>query len=299
MARLHIHEDVSRYYPPRARWYSGIVYLLRTIYRRLELGRFVLPPEVKVSRLFLGLLVPGLGIYFRRPREGRMAMAAAAALMLVFIIGLGFRIGNIAFGLLISLHVTGFIYYCEPLLAREPFPQRIGFSILVLLFMGLLIYLPVRNYVQRHLFLPLLLPDRVIVIHPTTDFKAVRRGDWVAYQLAENSAGDRANDLEIMVAGGMDFGPVLAVAGDEVTFSNGVFTVNGVWHPDQPHMPGAGGFTVSENQWFIWPEFGKSGHGNISEAILSGILMNAAQVNMNQYRGKPYQSWFGRKQVLP
>jgi hypothetical protein len=300
MARPYIHEEVSQYYPPRARWYSKIYYPFNALRRHLALDRLVLPTEMRCSQLLAGLLVPGLAVWFRRPKTvGRLALAGASLLLLVFIAGLGYPVGNLAFGLLISLHVSGVVFYCEPMLAREPFQQRIGLTVLIMLLVGLGLYLPARNWAQAHLFMPLRLHNRVIVMQPSTAFQRVHRGDWVAYEMEENSSGDPHNGGAVRVAGGMGFGPVLALPGDEVTFSTSSFAVNGVSQPLWPHMPTSGGFTVVENRWFIWPDFGISGHGNVGEANLSGAMMNFANVNVNQYRGHPFHSWFGRKQILP
>lgn len=300
MARPHIHEEISPYYPPRARWYSKLYYPFNSLRRQLLLDRITLPTEMRLGQLLAGLLVPGLAVWFRR-RDwvGRTALGVAALLPLVFIVGLGYPVGNLAFGLLISLHVSGLAYYCEPMLARAPFQQRIFFTVLIMLLLGLGVYMPVRNWIQNHLFMPLLLHHRVIVIQPSAAFQKVHRGDWVAYGLAGHESGDPHLGGEIVVEDGLGFGPVLAVAGDQVTFSADAFAVNGVSHPLRPHMPVTGGFTVGENQWFIWPDFAISGHGNAAEANLSGAMMNFADVNVSQYRGRMFHSWFGRKQSLP
>src|SRR5579859_314776 len=159
MARPHIHEETSPYYPPRARWYSGIVSLFEAFCRWSHLDRIeadlTWPKEVKVWQLLAGAVVPGLAVWFRGPRwAGQLALGAAVLFPLIFLAGLGFLVGNLAFGLLVSLHVTGLVYYCEPLLVRHSLWLRLWFTVVVLVLMGREVYLPVRDYVQSHWFMP-------------------------------------------------------------------------------------------------------------------------------------------------
>jgi hypothetical protein len=64
-------------------------------------------------------------------------------------------------------------------------------------------------------------------------------------------------------------------------------------------MPVAGGFTVLEKHWFIWPNLDISGHGNVSEASISGTMLTLASVNQTQFFGQPLRRWFWREQILP
>ena len=85
--------------------------------RRLALDRIHLPREITLVGLVAGFLVPGLAVYIRGPRLwGRAALAGCGLLLLFFIVWFGHPAGNFAFGLLLSIHVTGFVYYCSPLL---------------------------------------------------------------------------------------------------------------------------------------------------------------------------------------
>jgi hypothetical protein len=300
MARSHIQEEASSYYPPRARWYAPVFTIFGSVRRRLALDRLVMSGEVNLGRLFAGFLVPGLAVWLRGPKLwGQAALAASALLVLIFIVGLGYAAGNIAFGLLISLHCSGFVYCCNPLLAGERFSRRLAFTFLVLLALGLVVYQPARHFVQQHWLTPLRLHGQVIVVERMVSARNVHRGDWIAYEMADQSAGDPHHGGEIVVDEGMGLGPVLAVAGDVVTFSAGFYSVNGVEWKSLPHMPVSGGFTVPEKHWFIWPNLDISGHGNIAESSISATLVSLAEVGETQYFGKPFHRWFGRKQILP
>lgn len=289
----------SPYYPPRARWYSPFFAFGNALRRGLALDRIHLPRGITFWGLVGSFLIPGLGIYLRGPRLwGLIAFAACGLLLSQFIMWLGFPFGNYAFGLLLSLHVTGFAYYCSPLLASAEFTFRLLFTLAVLVAMGGLIYAPLRHTIQERWLTPLRVNGHVIVVQKQVAASTIRQGDWVAYTLSGYVISDddyvNADDHS-----GMGVGPVLALAGDRVVFSTNAFTVNGVPHPRLPYMPLSGKLTVAENHWFIWPDFAIRGHGNIGEASISSAMMQRADVSENQFVGKPFKRWFWRRQSLP
>ena len=290
---------VSSYYPPRARWYSPLFTFGSSIRRHLALDRIHPPKGVTFRGLAGSFLIPGLGIYLRGPRLwGKVAFVACGLLCSEFIIGLGYPFGNVAFGLMLSIHVTGFVYYCSPLMTRLEFASRLLFTLTVLAAIGGVVYAPARSAIQEHWLMPLRMNDRVLVVEKQAAADTVTRGDWIAYNLSgyvisvhgNRSAGGHS---------GLGFGPVLALAGDRVGFLTNAYTVNGVAHARRPHMPAAGSFIVPENHWFIWPDFAISGHGNIGEADISAAMLERADVPENQFVGKPFKRWFWRQQSLP
>jgi hypothetical protein len=267
--------------------------------RRLAIDRLALPREMKIGEMTAGFFVPGLAVCLRGPRLwGQAALTGSGLLILFFVVWLGFPVANIAFGLLISLHATGFVYYCSPLMVGEPLPRRLGFTFLILLAIGLIIYLPERNFVQGHWLTPLRLRGQVMVVQRIFSIANIHRGDWVAYELNENQAGEAHNGGAVWVHAGMGLGPVLAVAGDRIIFSANTFKVNGIVRTNLPHMAGTREFIVPENHWFIWPDLDISGHGNVSEANISATMLNMADVDQAQFFGKPFHRWFWRKQIL-
>ena len=300
VAQKFISEERSPYYPPRARWYAAVFYIGGALRRRLSLERLSLPGEMTLRGVIAALLVPGLGVYLRGPRTwGQAALGASAVLFLFFIVWLGFPAANVAFGLMISIHATGFVYYCSPLLADEPLERRLGFTVLVLLAIGLLIYTPVRSVIQGRWLTPLQLNGHVIVVGLHSNPGQIHRGDLVAYRLHDAETGEAHNGGAVWVRSGMGLGTVLAVAGDTVNFSTNGFTVNGVTQTNRPYMPVSGTVTVTENHWFIWPSLDISGHGNIGQANITGAMLDLANVDETQFYGKPFARWFGRRQVLP
>ena len=300
MARPYIPEKDSAYYPPRARWYSFIFYLGNLLRRRLAMDRITLPRQMKLGATVAGFLVPGLAVWLRGPRLwGHAAMAGTALLAFIFVVGLGYPAANVAFGLLISLHTTGFVYYCNSLMADEPFQRRLAFTFLVLLAIGLLLYLPARHLIQAHLVTPLRMNGRVIVVQRAFHARHVQCGDWVAYTLDPDNVGENYHNGAVYLHGGIGLAPVLALAGQQVFFFTNSFSVNGLWHTNLPHMPTTGELTVPENHWFIWPNLGISGHGNVGEARITSALMGLATVNKTNMIGTPLHQWFWRKQILP
>lgn len=300
MGRKFTSEETSPFYPPRARWFSVCFRLGNVIRRRLALDRLRMPRRVMVGELVAGFLVPGLAVYLRGPRlRGQAVLVACAMLLLVYIVWLGYPAANLAFGLLVSMHASGFVYYCNPLLAEESFRSRLTLTFLVLVAMMLLLYWPARSLVQAHLATPLRLDGRVIVVRRVLPPRAIQRGDWVAYSLAEVSEGEAHHGGAVWFHGGTGFGPVLAVAGDRLVWSTNGFAVNGTWRPNLAHMPDSGEWIVPEKHWFIWPNLAISGHGNVGEATINRTLLRLADVAPEQFLGQPFQRWFWRSQRLP
>jgi hypothetical protein len=250
--------------------------------------------------LVAGFLVPGLAVYIRGPRRwGKAALAGCGLLLLLFIVWFGYPAGNLAFGLLLSIHITGFVYYCSPLLSEASFQSRLLFTLLTMMALSLLIYLPIRNVVLQHWLVPLRLNGHVFVAQRQFPAAAIQRGDWIAYKLGGGSSGWQTGGGHgtVYVRSGMGFGPVLAMAGDRVTFSTNVFTVNGIRHPLLPHMPRAGEVAVPEKNWFVWPGYSISGEGD--ENRITSQMLQLALVPENDFVGKPFQRWLWRRQITP
>jgi hypothetical protein len=286
VARLNIQEEASPYYPPRARWYSRFLSFGGAIRRRLALDRIRLPREMALIGLVAGFLVPGLAVYIRGPRRwGKAALAGCGLLLLLFIVWFGYPAGNLAFGLLLSIHITGFVYYCSPLLSEASFQSRLLFTLLTMMALSLLIYLPIRNVVLQHWLVPLRLNGHVFVAQRQFPAAAIQRGDWIAYKLGGGSSGWQTGGGHgtVYVRSGMGFGPVLAMAGDRVTFSTNV--------------PRAGEVAVPEKNWFVWPGYSISGEGD--ENRITSQMLQLALVPENDFVGKPFQRWLWRRQITP
>ena len=293
-------DDVaSAYYPPRARWYGTIFCVGDWARRRLALDKIRLPPGMSLSGAIAGFLVPGIAIWLTgRKLRGTLVFGSIMVLMFVFVAWLGYPAANIAFGLLISVHTAGFVYYCRPILAGEEFGLRLAFTVMMLLIIGLVVYMPARVILQGHWLVPLQSDGHVIVVRRMGGPGKIVAGEWVAYRLSEDAQGDPHAGGAVRVQAGMGFGPVLAVAGDLIRFSTNSFFVNGNSNRSLPHMPSTGELTVPENHWFIWPNLGINGHGNVNEARINETFLNMANVDQNQFFGRPFHRWFWRKQIF-
>jgi hypothetical protein len=283
----------SPYYPPRARWYGRIFTVSDSTRRRLALDRIRLPAQVRSCEFFVSLLVPGYAFWARAPRHwGIAALVSSGVLLLTFFIALGYPIGNIAFGLLLSLHSTGVVYLLEPTLAGVRLRFRILVSCAAMAALYVFLYMPARNFVQDHWLLPLRIRGRVVVVQRLTSAHRIHRGDWIAYSLSEHF-GDH-----IITMSGYGFGEVLAGAGDHIRFTESACEINGVPRPMLPHMPTSGEIVIPEKTWFVWPDFNiGGGHGYVGEAAIAATMLPMANVEEHQFVGKPFKRWFGRRQV--
>ena len=239
------------------------------------------------------LLVPGLAFSVRGSRVwGKVAPVTSGLLLAAFFVWLGHPAGNVAFGLLLSLHSTSIVYLCEPLLAETRLRGRIFFSMATLAMVGGLFYLPLRHLVQEHFFMPMNVNGRIVVVRAYASAATVQRGDWIAYSLSD------AGGNGIYVRDGFGLGPVLATTGDQVSFTKTALEINGIRRARQVHMPDSGEWVVPENHWFVWPEVDISGHGYVGEAALSATLTRMAMIRKEQFIGEPFKRWFWRRQIL-
>ena len=264
MARPSTETTRSEFYPPRARWYGRIFYLAGAVRRAMVLDRICLPHELKGRELVAGGFVPGLAVWFRGPRAwGRAAMIAWALLFATFVIWLGYPVANLAFGLMISLHAIGFIYYCGPILRGWQFRPRLLFTVLVLLAIGLLIYSPVLGFVQNHLLMPLRNGDQVVIVSAQRKPVSLERGEWAAFAI-EN---------------GIILGKIIGLGGDKVDST-----------------------AVPENHWLIRVQLVRQYYHHDLFMTYAGrgeIVDQNFVVSPEKFVGKPFKRWFWRKQILP
>lgn len=289
------------YYPPRARWYAPFFYFTRTIRLVSALDRIHFLENTSWRGLFGCLLVPGMGFYLHGPRLwGKVAMGTCAFLFLIFIVWLGYPIANLGLGMIVSIHVSSIIYYCSPFANRWELKRRLLFSVTVLIAVGFGLYSQLRNVIQDHWLTPVSQNGHIIVVAKTASADKVRRGDDIAYMLSgyylSNHMGSgRTGESRL------GLGPVLAVAGDTVIFSNDSFSVNGVSQLRLSHMPQSGAFLVQPNHWFIWPIMNlvsTQDRWAPGEDEVSSAMLQLSDVSKSQYIGKPLKHWFWRKQII-
>jgi hypothetical protein len=289
-------DAVSPYYPPRARWYSRILYLWFAVRRGLYRAKSCLPSGISTCQFLLSVILPGYAFLGKGRRvAGRLVLAAYGLGWLIFVIALGYPIGSVGFGLIVGAHATSLIYLQGYWLREACRPGfRFVLAVLTLLAVSLGAYWPLVGFVEAHWLMPLRLDGRVFVVSRTSSQLSLKRGDWAAFRLPGNGSGG------VNVQEGFGLGPVLAVGGDRIEFGANTFKVNGVPQARLAYMPTAGELVLPENHWFLWPNYAISGgHQEVAEATLSAILLQRATVGQDQFIGTPYRRWFGRRQVVP
>jgi hypothetical protein len=245
--------------------------------------------DVRLLPLLVGFVVPGLAFYFRMPGlVGKIALAWAGLLFIAYLALLGSPWDNYIFAMLLSVHVSGFVLYCNPLLSSA-LPARLLFTPLMLLLMLALLYWPAQAFADAYLVTPLQWRGNVVVVHPLYATDKIRPGDWLAYRTHIST------EDHLYSAPGIDFAPVLAGPGDRVTFSASSYSINGVEHRLLPHMPQHGSFVVPQKEWFVWPNVAIDIH-HLDEATVSSRLVQTSMVTEDQLIGVPFQRWFWRKQ---
>jgi hypothetical protein len=278
------------YYPPRARWYSGLWRAWYLVKQGLHLDRWLKVPQDGFYRSLLGLVLPGWALVWSKRRWlGVVLGTAYCAAAAVFFVWLGHPVSSFAMMVMISIHAGSILRIQQDI----EFVKRVVYSLLVFLAVAVLIYMPLRGWMERHWFVPLTVNGRVIVIHSGQRPRSVQRGDWIAYRLGS------AHALGVIVREGYTLGRVLAVAGDEVSFGRQEFFVNGMSQARQSDMPTNGTVVVQQGCWFIWPNVRASGHGDASADAVRDAMMQLAIVPETSYVGVPFRRWLWRRQTMP
>jgi hypothetical protein len=285
-------ERAGVFYPPRAKWYSGLwnfVYVLR---RELHLDSLRLPRELGVGAFCLALVLPGYAhCAFGQRQVGRAMMAGYLLGFGVVLVWLGRGPANLAMGSMISLHVISLLY----LATRWPRAFTLGdqalLACVLVLVLTLGVYRPLQRAVERHLFLPLRIGERVLVVAANTPSGSVQRGDLIAYRIHGRGTGN------VRLGEGFGLGRVEAVAGDTIRFGKEAYTIRGQSRPLRAYMPVGEEWVVPENHWFIWPDSSMTVAGHV--ANLAPWFQDLALVPAKDFVGKPFARWFGRRQVEP
>src|SRR5215831_2589035 len=147
----------SPYYPQRARWWSHLLSPWFKLRCKLHLEKIYLPPGFVVRQFFLSLLLPGY-VFFVNGRR-RLGWAFVSIYFLsaaLFIIALGYQLGSLGYGLMVSAHASSIVFLEGYWLrSRCRFAFRLALAAATLMAIWLAVYFPVTNYVDAHLIMPL------------------------------------------------------------------------------------------------------------------------------------------------
>jgi hypothetical protein len=258
-----------------------------------HLDKIQLAGDIPLGKTLLSLLVPGYSFRLsgRKKLAGQILLGCGVAAIL-YIALLGYFIGNLFFGLLVGLHATGLIHLNNMLSADSPLQRRVVFGIcgVLALFIG---YRLILSVVENNWLVPLRFNGHVVVINRLASLKAVQRGGVIAYSLQPFRTDG------FFFAGGFGLDRVLGVAGDKIAFKSDCVEVNGQSYPRHKLMPYNGVMTVPENSWFIWPAYNITVEGHAPPENMRTGLVAAAMVQQKYFVGRPFKSWFGRRQKLP
>ena len=291
-AAIHRSQADSPYYPPRERWYSRFWYPWYLLKRRLHLAAVTDGFELPFYKLILGVTVPGLSwLWYGRPVFSLMTIASYCLLVVTFLIWIGYPAGILSLAMLMSIHTSSILYMNRRLTPAVELWKRIVWSLVVFALVSLLVYQPLRRYVERRWFIPLRVGERVLVVKTCTSPAIIKRGAWVAYRI-NTSRGDR-----IQVEEGYGVSKVLGVAGDRISFQPNGFSINGEMQPRHSYMPAKGNLVVADGSWFIWPDLTISGHGEVGADITENTITALAMVPKSNFIGVVFNRWWWRKQT--
>ena len=291
----------SPFYPPRARWWNRLFFPWFRFQRALHLEKIHCPRGYTTGETFLSLVVPGFSFLVSGRRMlGFAVLGIYAVAVPVYFVRLGFMEGNFAYGLLLAAHAMSVFHLLSHWLGEMELFSKLGVAFGSLLVVWLVLYLPAVNWFERHVAVPLLVRGQVVVMHPHLVAAEVRRGDRIMFNLDEKQIGQaHGGEGAVWVRAGVGWGPVLALPGDQILFLTNAFSVNGVGQTNLARMPNSGEMLMPTNRWFVWPEFAINSRGNVSEASISSLILQLSSVSATQMTGRPYPSWFGRKQQIP
>jgi len=288
-------ETPSPFYPPRAGWNRHFYRAVHDTKRRLHLENLNLPRlriEIPAGIFLLCVLLPGFSFYEAGwKRIGQAVVLAWLAAACVFLLFLGYVTANVAFGLMMSMHVSSVLHLLNRALPGMNVPRRLGMSLAVLFVVGQLIYAAGLSWFQNHLFMPLQSGGKVCVVNRLRPIDAVRTGDLVACH-AEVTALDG-----VYIREGYLLDRILAGPGDEVQFDAIEFRVNGVPSARRELMPRSGWVIVPEKTWLVWPTLTTVTRNNVSEDAIAKSVLRMALVSREQIIGPPFHHWFWRDQT--
>ena len=291
---MSVCENNSPYYPPRARWYSPLFSLWNQFCLSLRLNRLHLPFHVTPRNLALSTLVPG-GSYWATGMHlvARAILMSYCACFLVFLIFVGQKISNYAFGAMVSLHVTSLLHFITRNSESMGLFKRIFFTLVCLLALGLGVYLPVRDWTLAHVVMPIHVHGRLILLRPDASPAQVKTGEMIAYKI------EASGHYGVWINAGIGFDPVSAVAGDSIRFSTSGASIGQRLIPHREGMPLEGEWTVPEGHWMVWPTLQTQVNRGVNRTTVEAAFQRVAFVNQSHYIGRPYHHWFGRSQELP
>ena len=282
----------SSYYPPRAgrgRHFNHLGYNVR---RRLHWEQLGLKLKTSPSHFALGLVFPGFAFLDAGWKTlGKATVLTWVVAALIFVIWLGYGISTLAFGLMMSVHVSSILYLHNRAFPGMRILRRLVLSLALLFVVGQLVYASALKLCHNYLFMPLRLGEKVYVINRLHDLQGLRRGDFVACYAEAAAFGN------VRIRDGYILDKVIAGPGDHLEFSQNGYAVNGIQSRSLPFMPASGATILPRQTWMIWPSLETVVNVNADPHTVSAAVLQMAMIHRGQVIGKPFKRWFWRRQV--
>jgi len=288
-------EPPSAYYPPRAGWKRHFYRAVYAAKRQLHIEDLNLPRlgiEISAPRFLFCVLIPGFSFYHAGwKRIGQATALAWLTAACLFILLLGYNTSNVAFGLMMSMHVSSVLHLLNRALPGKNVLGRLAMSLAVLFVIGQLIYATGLNWFQNHLFMPLRSGEKVYVVNRLRSIDTLRPGDLVALH------SERIGLSGVYIREGYLLDRILAGPGDDVQFEAHSFRVNGAPAARLDLMPSSGSVLVPEKTWLVWPTLDTIARNNVGEDAIAKSVLRMALVPREKIIGKPFKRWFWRDQT--
>ena len=270
---------------------------IRKLFRRgASFGAIDSPPRLSVLGLVLSLVVPGFSFFVcGRPLLGCIFTLSYWVSAFLFAAALGYQVGSIAYGLMISVHASSIFFVEAQWLHGSRFRTRLGLALCTLFAVWALIYAPALNFTERNWLLPMRIGNRVLVIRRGVQPETLRRGEWIAYEIRGGS-NRGTGEARLYVSAGLGVDPILGLPGDHIRFTRKVVLANGQPFPLQPHMPTQGEWSVPQKVWFVWPSLAINWRGGVPESDIVATMESIAAVGPDRMIGRAFKHWFWRQQ---
>jgi hypothetical protein len=252
-------------------------------------------------------------IRFLVPPVFVVALALAVA-------GFGERLGDMAFGVVISIHAASVGAYFQTVSPADGTLQRLVRQLgiaLACVGLGLLLIPRMMSLIVVRVPMD---AGHLLLINPLSLGAPYHDGERMAFLIQSydgaldapraGEASDEAREPDFwqrniyleghtMIHPGLYLGHVIAAPGERVTFTNGFFRVNdGPLRPALPLMPSGGEVRVPATRVLVWPG---DAHNQVfgARARVFTLPPEALLLRKSALVGRPYKRWFWRTFPAP
>ena len=237
--------------PPRAGASRGIWNAWFALLRRIRINsgasvRFTGLPRLKLEHMAV-VLLPGYGwIPLERPLVAFVSAALYGVAALAALIWIGLTAAGLAAGLMIAIHAAGIAQYFYSGRRSPAVRHRTARSVMVLVLVAIVYGVFIRGVVNR-VVIPVQTSRGVLLVNSWKGARGIVPGDIVGFYSDSWRVGN------VMAAGGLHFGRVVALGGESIVFHADRVTINDTDQARVATMPTTGSVLVPDGHVFIWP----------------------------------------------